>query len=160
MEWAAAQCRYLTDRSEGPFAALEDDDLAREPVPGTKTAGWLIGHLVLTGDFGRRLCGLPPISPKAWRELFSPGTVPSHDRQVYPPMRDLTSTFFAVYRDFAANAPQAPADRLAAINPYEPARDAFPTAGDFVRYLLSGHLAWHLGQLSIWRAAARPAGRT
>ena len=44
---------------------------------------------------------------------------------------------------------------------HEPARVAFPTAGDFLRYMLSGHLAWHLGQLSIWRAAAAGAdGRT
>jgi len=35
-----------------------------------------------------------------------------------------------------------------------PARPDFPTAGDFVAYLLSSHLAYHLGQLVAWRAAA------
>ena len=59
-----------------------------------------------------------------------------------------------MYRDLIAGAPAASIETLAAPNPYEPARGAFPTAGSFVAYLLTGHLGYHLGQLSIWRAAA------
>jgi len=40
------------------------------------------------------------------------------------------------------------------VNPYEPARHPFYTAGEFVAYMMSGHLAYHVGQLSAWRAAA------
>jgi hypothetical protein len=38
-----------------------------------------------------------------------------------------------------------------------PARQALPTSGDFVAYLMTGHFGHHLGQLLAWRAAAGPA---
>jgi hypothetical protein len=154
MQAAATQGAYLLEQYERWFLDLEDQHRAYEPAPGTKTAGWLLGHLVVTGDFGRRLCGLPPIAPKEWRPLFAPGTLPSRDAGSYPPMQALIETVRSIYSDLAANASAASAEALAKPNPFEPARGAFPTAGDFVRYLLTGHLAYHLGQLSLWRAAA------
>ena len=44
---------------------------------------------------------------------------------------------------------------MARESPYEPARRPFPRAGDFAGYLMSGHFAYHVGQLSAWRAGAR-----
>jgi len=157
MQTAAHQGAYLIRHYDRWLAHLDDRHLAHEPVPGAKTAGWILGHLVITGDFGRRLCGLSPITPKEWRAVFAPGTLPSHDPAVYPPMAELLAAFRAVYADLAAHAAETAADVLAAPNPYEPTRGSFPTAGSFVAYLLSGHLAYHLGQLSVWRAATVPS---
>ncbi len=157
MQAAATQGAFLLTQYERWLVDLEDRHLAHEPSPGGKTAGWLLGHLVVTGDFARRLCGLPPRAPKAWRPLFSPGTIPSRDPATYPPMRELVDAFRAVYQDLVANAPAASAEALSAPNPFEPARPAFPTAGSFAVYLLTGHLGYHLGQLSMWRAAAATA---
>ena len=154
MKAAAVQSAFLLQQYERWFADLEDQHLAQEPAPGAKTAGWLIGHLAITGDFARKLCGLPPIAPREWRPLFAPGTVPSREPASYPPMKALIDTCRAVYADLAANAPAASPEVLERPNPFEPARAAFPTAGAFARYLLTGHLGYHLGQLSLWRAAA------
>jgi len=154
MQAAAVQGAFLLKQYERWLADLEDQHLAHEPTPGSKTAGWLLGHLVVTGDFARRLCGLTPIAPKEWRPLFAPGTTPSRDSGTYPPMQELLGTFRAVYGDLMANAATASPERLAEPNPFEPARPAFPTGGDFAVYLLTGHLGYHLGQLSIWRTAA------
>ncbi len=156
MQAAAIQGAFLLKQYEGWLTDLDDRHLAHEPTPGAKTAGWLLGHLVITGDFARRLCGLPPRSPKEWRTLFAPGTTPSRDATTYPPMRELIDTFRTVYEDLVANAPTASAEALAAPNPFEPARPAFPTVGSFAAYIMTGHLGYHLGQLSIWRAAAAP----
>ena len=60
----------------------------------------------------------------------------------------------SVYRDFFTSAPNASPDVLALPNPYTLAITAFPTAGDFAAYLMTGHLAHHLGQLGSWHAAA------
>jgi hypothetical protein len=149
---SANQALFLLRDRDRLLIGLEDRHLALEPVPGTKTAGWLVGHLVVTGDFGRRICGLDPIAPKEWRALFSPGTTPSHDAGVYPRMAELVERFRAVYTDFAQQAPRSVSPRLDEPNAYEPARPAFPTGRDFARYLLTGHLAYHLGQLAICRA--------
>ena len=157
MQAAAAQGAFLLSQYERWLTGLEDVHRGLEPTPGVKTAGWLVGHLVITGDFARKLCGRSPLVPKEWRPLFSPGTSPGQDVGAYPPMQDLVSAFHAVYRDLIAGAPVASGETLAAPNPYEPARGAFPTAGSFVIYILTGHLGYHLGQLSIWRAAAADA---
>ena len=154
MNAEAAQSRFLLSVYDRWFEGLEDRHLGLEPMPGVKTAGWIVGHLTITGDFGRKLCGLAPLAPKEWRTLFAPGSKPSADTASYPPMATLVATCRAVYRDLAANAPGATAESLHAPNPFEAARPAFPTGGDFVRYLMTGHFAYHLGQLSQWRTAA------
>ena len=136
------------------LAGLDDKHRALEPSLGAKTAGWLIGHLAVTGDFGRHLCGAAPICPKPWRAMFNPGTQASANLADYPPMHELISTFRAVYTDLCVIAPGADPSLLAKANPYTPAAGGFPTAGDFVAYMMTGHLGYHLGQLAGWRAAA------
>lgn len=155
MQAAARQCGFHLKVYDRLLADLGDQHLALEPAPGLKTAGWLLGHMIVTGDFAGRLCGLPPVAPKEWRAMFSPGTAPSLDAKTYPPMKELLAAFRSIYGGLAANGPNASAELLAAPNPYETARGAFPTAGDFAAYLLTGHMSYHLGQLSGWRAAAR-----
>src|ERR1019366_567238 len=105
-----------------------------------KTAGWLIGHLAVTGDGGRRLCGRPPLCPKEWRAKFNPGTQPSRNPADYPPMEQLREMFRAVYADLCIAVTEADAARMDSANPYEPGRVAFPTVGQFVAWMLTGHL--------------------
>jgi hypothetical protein len=159
MKASVDQCRYLLSQADGVLARLDDSHRALEPHPGAKTAGWLIGHLAVTGDFARHLCGARALCPREWRAAFNPGSQPSSDPAHYPPMSDLCETFRAVYRDLCTTVAETGAARLSIPNPYEPARADFPTAGDFVAFLISGHLAYHLGQLVAWRAAAG-LGRT
>ena len=161
MDTHVLQCRVLLDRAASILEGLSDAHRALEPRPGTKTAGWLIGHLAVTGDFARRLCGLPGLCPRGWRSAFNPGSKPSTDSADYPAMSELCDTLRTVYADLCDAAPRASPETLAAPNPYDPARPQFPTAGRFVAYLLTGHLAYHLGQLVAWRAAAGldPIGR-
>ena len=153
-ETIAAQSRYLLSQSARILAGLDDDHLPLEPKPGMKTAGWLIGHLAVTGDFARRLCGRAPLCPKEWRAAFNPGTRPSSDAGTYPPLLTMREQLVAVYTDLWAAFPSADESVLGADNPYEPARGGFPTSGDFAAYLMTGHLGYHLGQLFAWRAAA------
>src|SRR5438034_6534034 len=53
MNASIAQCRYLLSLAEPILAGLDDSHCALEPQPGTKTAGWLVGHLAVSGDFAR-----------------------------------------------------------------------------------------------------------
>ncbi|MBM4194585.1 MAG: DinB family protein [Gemmatimonadetes bacterium] len=149
----AAQCRYQLQTLDQLTAGIDDAALAREPAPGLKTAGWLVGHLAVTGDFGRKLCGRPPMCPKEWRAMFNPGTQPSHDAASYPPAATLVATMRAVYDDLSRAAPALDDAIAAGPNPFAPAAHALPTVADFVGYLMSGHLLWHLGQLYSWRKA-------
>jgi hypothetical protein len=148
----AAQCRYLL-QTYGPLVdGLNDSDRAHQPAGIEKTAGWLVGHLAVTGDFARRLCGAKPICPPEWRARFNPGTRPSSNPDDYPPMAELVARFRDVYTDLPS-AYENGGEKLLAPNPFEPGRAGFPTAGEFAAYLMTGHLGYHLGQLYGWRAA-------
>lgn len=148
------QCRHLLSQLDRLAADLDESHVALQPLPGAKTAGWLLGHLAVTGDFALRLCGHQPLCPPSWRTLFNPGTHPLRDPSAYPSVAELRDAAHAVYAQLCAAALDADPALLMIENPYTPARTAFPTAGDFVGYMVSGHLAYHLGQLVAWRAAA------
>jgi len=154
MRDSVAQCRYMLTRAEMQLSGLNDTHSALSLRPDGKTAGWLLGHLTVTGDFARRLCGRQPMCPSEWRKAFNPGTTPTTDPSLYPPMAELCATFRAVYLDLCDAASVATAAQLMAPNPYEPARDPFPTSGAFLAYILTSHFGYHLGQLSLWREAA------
>jgi hypothetical protein len=154
MKTSIAQCRHSLAQIGGILPFLNDEHRAVEPCPGTKTAGWLIGHLAITGDFARRLCGGRPLCPREWRELFKPGTVPSANPNDYPPMTDLCDKLQSVFSDLGDLAAASDPSQLAGPCPHEAARAFYPTAGDFVAYLMSSHFAYHLGQLVTWCAAA------
>ena len=150
----AAQCRVNLRAAALLTKGLDDTHRALEPVTGVKTAGWIVGHLAATGDYARKICGCAPICPKEWRAKFNPGTIPSRDAAEYPPMAELVGTMQRVYADLAGAAVGLDGAALAAPNPFTPAVADFPTTGDFVAYMMTGHLAYHLGQLQAWRAAA------
>jgi hypothetical protein len=151
---SVAQCRYLLALAEPILTDLDDSHQAFEPIPGAKTAGWLVGHLAVSGDFARRLCGGVPICPPEWRSLFNPGSQPSVKPGDYPGMKTLRETFFIVYSDLCVSASAVDPRLMSDENPYALARAPFPTCGDFVGYLMTSHFGYHLGQLVGWRAAS------
>jgi hypothetical protein len=154
MNRSISQCRHFLALALPILASLDDSHRALEPQPGLKTAGWLVGHLATSGDFARKLCGRPPLCPADWRAKFNPGTTPSVHAADYPPMRELADVFERVFRDLADSAAGVDPQRLAIENPIAFTRDAFPTSGDFIAYLMSGHMGYHVGQLVAWRSAA------
>ena len=153
-EMLVGQCKFLMWTAEPMLEGLEDKHLTLEPTPGNKTAGWLLGHLCITGNFARRLCGRPGISPREWRSTFSPGTHPGGDAPAYPPMAELCRNFREIYADLCDAIVSADDATMSGENPFEPARSHFPTSGEFVSYIVTGHLGYHLAQLGDWRRAA------
>ena len=150
----APQTRQIIRSAQSLLDGLDDSHRALEPLPGSKTAGWILGHLCVTGDFALRLCGRPTLCPKEWRAMFNPGTQPSHIAADYPPMAEMVAMFRRVYADFADAAAALEPSALAAPNPFTPAAAAFPSTGEFLAWMLGGHIGYHLGQLHGWGASA------
>lgn len=69
-------------------------------------------------------------------------------------MDALRTAFDDIYRDLASTAPTLAPELLATPNPYEPGRGRFATFGEFIKWIMTGHLGYHLGQLYGWRGAA------
>jgi hypothetical protein len=152
---SSAQCRFLLQTYSHLLDGLSDEDRAVAPDGHGKTAGWIVGHLAVTGDFARRLCGATAICPADWRPLFNPGTKPSTNEADYPPMEELVAKLREVYTDLPRAFDAASEEQRRSPNPYEPGRDPFATAGEFAEYLMTGHFGYHLGQFSGWRDATR-----
>lgn len=151
----ADQSRYLLWFAEPMLSGLNDSHLTLEPVQGNKSAGWILGHLAVSGDFGRRVLGRTPICPKEWRAIFSPGTTSgSTAATAYPRMDDLVRMFREVYRDLPTAFVAADDSVLDGPNPFEPAREGFKTVREFTAWLITGHLAYHVGQLGDWRRSS------
>jgi len=154
MRESVAQCRFFSAVLAEAVVGLDDSHRAILPQPGAKTAGWILGHLAVTGDFARKLCGRQPACPKEWRAKYNPGSTPSTDPADYPPMAELVGKVREIYADLCDAALNVDPATLEIPNPFVPARPAYPTARDFVPHMLAGHLAYHTGQLVGWRAAA------
>lgn len=151
---AASACAYLASECRALSADLRDEHAALAPHPHAKTAGWLLGHLAVSGDFLRSRFGRPSLAPREWRGRFAPGTQVSLVPADYPPMDQLRTICLAVYDDLAIAAPGTTTDQLELPNPVEFARAAFPFVGGFAVHLMTSHFGYHLGQLSGWRVAA------
>ena len=154
MEHVARVCSYLLEYGRPLMADLRDEHRALVPAPTAKPAGWIIGHLVVSGDFLRRQWHRPALAPREWGPHFAPGSLVSLDPRDYPLMDPLRSTLVEIYQDLAACAPTIPDDLLDAANPFESARVSFPSLRAFAVYLMTAHLGYHLGQLEGWRVAA------
>ena len=68
-------------------------------------------------------------------------------------MSELVSSFHAVYTDLAEALVAADEATLNSPNLFEPARVHYPTVREFVPWMLTGHLGYHIGQLGDWRRA-------
>jgi hypothetical protein len=154
MRESVRQCRFILMVLDEAVVGLDDSHRAVLPQPGAKTAGWILGHLAVTGDFALKLCGRQPVCPKDWRAKFNPGTTPSENSTDYPPMAELIAKVREVYTGMCDAALTVDPTALSMPNPFVPARPAYPTIGDFLPWMLAGHLAYHTGQLVGWRAAA------
>lgn len=154
MKDAANVCLHLLSYAGPLVSDLTDEHLGLAADTNGKTAGWLIGHLCVTGDFVRRKCGRSPLTPKDWGPKFAPGTQPSRSRDDYPAIDAMRTAFDGIYRDLASTAPTLAPDLLASLSPYEPGRDRFATFGEFIKWVMTGHLGYHLGQLYGWRGSA------
>jgi hypothetical protein len=69
MKSVATACQYLVTYAEPSLSDLGDEHLALSPTADGKTAGWILGHLCVTGDYIRRKYGRPPLTPKPWGPL-------------------------------------------------------------------------------------------
>src|SRR4051794_19585865 len=130
---------------------VADERMADQPVPGVNHPAWVLGHLAYSADGGVALAGGEKSLPAEWTSHYGPGSKVSPARGDYPPRDDLLAAAEQGFERLRGVAAAAGADRLAQPNANPRMKDALPTAGDVVAFLLTGHLGVHLGQLSAWR---------
>jgi hypothetical protein len=143
--------RFLLGYAHMLVDEIADERLCEQPSPGVNHPAWILGHLAYSGDGAVGVLGGQKLLAGDWMKKFGAGSRPSSLRAEYPSKAELLQILqerFATARDLAAAASP---EKVALPNPNARLKDKLPTVRDAVAFLMSGHLALHLGQLSTWR---------
>lgn len=134
-------------------ADIKPEQACAQPHGVPNHAAWVIGHLAASCDFAGSFLGLAPASPKEWGTLFGNKSKPVADASKYPPLPELIAALEQGHARLVKAAKAAPASVFAGPCKVEGFNKMFPTVGDALAFILTGHEAMHLGQLSAWRRA-------
>jgi len=145
---------------------VQPHQFARKPTWGlggieinTNHAAWNYGHLATYFSMVIESCGLKPeaaaLAPAGFKEIFQDGTncVDDPAGTTYPPMEKILSTFFKAYDAALAALEKADDKVLAAAPTDEKIRANWKTNGARAMFLMTNHVAMHMGQVSTWRRA-------
>ncbi len=133
-------------------ADLSDEQIVRQPAPGTNHPAWVLGHLLFVdGNFLALLGGQPPRLEPNWKEVYGAGSTPVADQARYKPKQFYLDRMAKVHGQTLARLQSlTPAD-LAKPHPDPARRERFATLGHAVMLYGTWHEAYHAGQLSTWR---------
>lgn len=132
---------------------IPDEDMASQAEGVVNHPAWTLGHLAFANDFAAQMMGAESCVPESWAELFAPGTNPTPVRDDYPTKQELIEAVERVAAATTSALESVTNQRLDAETPSEMLRDVFPTVRDAVTFMLTSHVAAHLGQLAAWRSA-------
>lgn len=140
--------------AEQLVTTIPADIFARMPMKDLNSAAFNIGHLSIYGDRICTLCGRADlVTPMPYSaDLFKAGAPCLDQPGLYPEKDVLVATFLERQRRAITALTSADEKVLRAENPAEGRmKEMFPTIGGAVNFLLVGHVAMHLGQVSAWR---------
>ena len=114
---------------------------------------FIFGHLAIYPDMVIQMLGGDAKIDEKYEALFKHGVdcVDDPNNETYPPMDEIVDRFKTRFTAALEALEKADTEAINKENPMESMRDRFPTVGGISEFLLNGHTAFHLGQLSTWR---------
>ena len=138
------------------------EQMVGQPNGVVNHPAWSLGHLVVAANSLGQVLGLTSTLPDGWDKTFATGGEPSALVSDFPSKEEILGALKEQHeRNTEAIKKLDPAS-LAAPHPNEDMRSYFPTVGDMVVFLMTGHEMDHLGQIAAWRRAMGlgPASRS
>lgn len=148
--------RATLDLLERLMDDVTGDELSKHPLPGMNPPRWILGHLAVSADFGLQLLGREPVLPPEWHHAFGPGSDNEAADGPRPTKDELLSAVRDGHQRLLAALEEADESQLAQPHgiAFAGLDKGFPTRGDLLAFLMGGHEAFHIGQLSAWRRAS------
>lgn len=148
----------LKEITPAMFARLPAHPTRPGGVIQTNHPAFVYGHLAIYPAMLLGYLGLDPApatAPKGFEDVFANGKPCLDDPKatIYPAMSAVTEAFFASHRALLAALPEVSDAALAKDHPREQSRSRFPTLAHAATFTLTGHIMFHLGQVSAWRRA-------
>lgn len=156
-------CTYLRNALNFSYEWIKPlaEDLGDSPMISPTPCGgnhplWVMGHLVYSSAALLSMISDQPSPFAEWRELFSGGTVPQIDAEVYPRYVDVLEAYTQVHLDVLGQLDNLPASRLSERPPavWEEVREdpQFQTIGQLFLFIAMHEMS-HRGQLADARNA-------
>jgi hypothetical protein len=132
---------------------LDDARLADTPAVGVNHPAWILSHLAICTDYAAQLLGSPAKCPKEWHQNCGPGSKVVSDRSAYASKQELLTALEAGNRRVSEAVAGASDEVLCQPHSIKLTfvKETFPTVGELVAHLMTTHVGFHLGQLSMWR---------
>lgn len=135
--------RLLTD--------IPDERWAEQPIAGVNHPAWIAGHLALSGASAASLFGGEMSLDPKWSAMFGAGSQLSATRSEYPTKDELCQALDEAYQQARQAGEAATVEQAALPNTHPLLKQALPKREHAFAFLLTSHVAVHLGQLSAWR---------
>lgn len=147
--------QMLTDVKPERFARLPMGEVGAVP---TNHPAWVYGHLGLYMPHVIRYAGDKTAAdeltaPDGWDGLFGMGSTCQDDPDgtLYPQMPEVVDQFERGFEAALNAVERADGAVFELAQPNESLRERFPTVGASITFMLTTHVALHIGQVSAWR---------
>lgn len=132
---------------------LSAEQMVEQPNGVINHPAWCLGHLVVSANSLGSTLGLESNLPEGWDKTFATGGTPSSDVSAYPSKDEILSALKEQHSRNTEAIKNVDLASLARPHPNEKTRTYFPTVGDMVTFLMTGHEMDHIGQIAAWRRA-------
>lgn len=151
MDAALISYRFNADLARRLVADLNDDQMVAQPASMSNHPAWTLGHLAYASDNAVVMLGGTREYSDKWKIQFAQCSQPVSNKEAYPDKQKLLEHYDRQHDRVARALGQSSTESLNAATPDRRAGELFPTARDYLVFLLATHEATHLGQLIIWR---------
>lgn len=134
-------------------ADVADDQMVRQPAPGTNHPAWVLGHLLLVEhNFLKTVSGgQGPSLDASWNDIYGMKSTPVADQSKYQPKSFYIEKLAELRTKILTRLKEMTDGDLAQPHPDPTRRERFPTILHAVLLYGTWHEAYHAGQLGAWR---------
>lgn len=153
-EQEATTYAFLKQYAEGLLKDVNAGNAFERLAGGGQNPAWIIGHLGLVANhLIKSFGGQPNVDVEEWSKRFGGGSdVPSEPGDG-PDWDAIVAAWRDAQPELLRLAGTVTKEMRKAPNTMPVLKDGLATMGDFFSFVLTGHEALHLGQLSAWRRA-------
>ena len=130
---------------------ISTEQMVEQPNGVVNHPAWSLGHLVVVANALGKALGLTSNLPDGWDKTFATGGEPSDQVSDFPSKEEILGALREHHERNTDAIKNIDPAALAAPHPNENMRSVFPTVGDMVVFLMTGHEMTHLGQIAAWR---------
>jgi hypothetical protein len=128
-------------------------DMVAQPGGIVNHPMWTLGHIAHSCELLGGVVGVEPWLPPEWARWFATGSQPVADVDAYPRKAEVLEVLVDAQARLTRAVEALSDAQLDQPFPEASYRPVFPTMQHVLTQVMVGHMAYHVGQVSVWRKA-------